>query len=904
MADREILPGNFVPSHYQLRITDLDFVQWQYRGTVVIDGRLAETTTEVVLNAFELDIDSASLAVIDESGTTTLTRTAAISYDTERQRAVLDFGKDSVPASERASLTLAFGGRLNHDLAGFYRSQYRAAGSDKTAVAPSTPHDDEYHYMLSTQFEACDARRAFPCFDEPSLKATFDFGIEIPVDLVALSNMPVREEQATKAETKMVLFETTPVMSTYLLAWAVGDFEYVEAETQRTYSVAGSEQKQRLPVRVYTTRGLSEQGRWALQHAPAYIDFFSDRFGIDYPLPKADILAVHEFTHGAMENWGLVTYRTTAILFDEQRSEGRARNRIAYIVAHELAHQWFGNLVTMDWWDELWLNEGFATWAGWLATEALHPDWDVWAQFVNEGMAKALRLDGLRSSHPIQVPVRDALAVNQVFDAISYLKGCSVIRMLADHVGTDVFLAGVSAYLKRHRYGNAKTTDLWAALSAESGQDIDQLMTPWIARVGFPVVTVEEAREDSDGQTTLTVRQSRFLSTGDVSPDDDETVWWVPLGSGTQTAVQTKTKLALTSRQADIPVRSDFYVLNAGATGFYHTSYPPARLARLATQLDRLQTADKIAIAASAADLAFAGCASTPALLAFLDGFAAETHVRVLGQALDGLALVQDVFGSDPVIGRGLRAYVLRLIDHSLSALGWEDQTSTDSDADYGRAELRKRLLTTAIDNGHAGLTAEAVARFDAYVADPTAHPLQADHRGPVFLAAVRADPVRTVPLLMTESRSSTAPDGREVAVVALGQTCDPAVVADTLLPFLFSSAVPAADVHIMAAGLAAHDTTRPLLWHYIQQQWDDGGAVANRLAGNPILLDRFVGVSLARFADLADLAQIDAFFATRSTAGFDRTLAIAKEAIRARAAYRSRDETPLRDWLLAHGYA
>jgi aminopeptidase N len=249
-------------------------------------------------------------------------------------------------------------------MAGFYRSKYKPT----VEATKSVPRDDEYHYMFSTQFESCDARRAFPCFDEPNLKATFDFEIEIPEDQVALSNMPEKEtKKGRKDGLKVVTFDTTPVMSTYLLAWAVGDFEYVEAFTKRKYN--GKE----LPVRVYTTKGLKEQGRYALEHAPQIVDYFSEIFRIDYPLPKSDLLAVHEFSHGAMENWGLVTYRTTAVLFDEKQSDQRYKNRVAYVVAHELAHQWFGNLVTMDWWNELWLNEGFATWVGWLAIDHLHP---------------------------------------------------------------------------------------------------------------------------------------------------------------------------------------------------------------------------------------------------------------------------------------------------------------------------------------------------------------------------------------------------------------------------------------------------------------------------------------------------------------------------------------------------
>lgn len=587
-----------------------------------------------------------------------------------------------LPVSSEAEVTIEFTGELNHDMAGFYRSQYKPP----VTPAASVPRDDEFHYMFSTQFEAGDARRAFPCFDEPNLKATFDFAIEIPADQVALSNMPTKEIRKVGDNKHLVSFERSPVMSTYLLAWAVGDFEYVEAFTDREYN--GS----KIPVRVYTTRGLKEQGRWALEHAPKIIDYFSEQFGIDYPLPKSDILAVHEFTHGAMENWGLVTYRLTAILFDEKLSEARFRNRIAYVVAHELAHQWFGNLVTMDWWDELWLNEGFATWAGWLATDHLHPEWEVWPQFVNEGMTEAFLLDSVRASHPIQVPVRDVLEVNQIFDKISYLKGCSMIRMLASNIGIKTFLKGVAIYLNKNKYGNAKTSALWDALSEASGIDVNKIMGNWIEKIGYPVVSVTEKGG------SLALKQSRFLSTGDVKPEDDETTWWVPLALKGKSGSQEVEAVALTTKESTLEgVDTDFYQLNAGATGFYHVNYPESRLNTLGTQLDKLGTADKILITASASDLAFAGYSTTAALLSFVRGMKNETHFRVLSQALDAIGTLKSVFGEDGQITAGLNKLVLEVIDKSLKELGWEAKPGEDMTT----PQLRKRLLGAAVSCGH-----------------------------------------------------------------------------------------------------------------------------------------------------------------------------------------------------------
>lgn len=645
-----------------------------------IDGEIVKPTSQIVLNTLELKLSAAKVVVSQNKSDQSWDATD-FSEDKKSQRSTITFPQE-LPVSSKVSLTINFTGELNHDMAGFYRSQYKPT----VTPAASVPHDDEFHYMLSTQFEACDARRAFPCFDEPNLKATFDFAIEIPDDQVALSNMPVKETQAVKGNRKLVSFERSPIMSTYLLAWAVGDFEYVEAFTDRQYN------GKKIPVRVYTTRGLKEQGRWALQHAPKIIDYFTEQFEIEYPLPKSDILAVHEFTHGAMENWGLVTYRLTAILFDEKLSEARFRNRIAYVVAHELAHQWFGNLVTMDWWDELWLNEGFATWAGWLATDHLHPEWEVWPQFINEGMDQAFTLDSVRASHPIQVTVRDALDVNQIFDKISYLKGCSMIRMLASNLGIKTFLKGVAIYLKKHAYGNAKTSALWDALSEASGVDVNKIMGPWIEKIGFPVLTVTE------GQQQITIKQSRFLSTGDVKPEDDQTTWWIPLALKGKLGTEGIEPLAITTKESTIDgISDDFYQLNTGATGFYRVNYPESRLKALGSQLDRLGTEDKIFIAGTASDLAFAGNSTTAALLSFIQGFKNETHYRVLSQALDAINIVKSVFGEDEQIKKGVEKFTLELIDKALKQVGWDAKPGED----FNTGLLRKRLLVCAISNGH-----------------------------------------------------------------------------------------------------------------------------------------------------------------------------------------------------------
>ncbi|KAL7931725.1 peptidase family M1 domain-containing protein [Trichoderma chlorosporum] len=882
MTDRDVLPDNIKVSHYALSLRDLDFKNWTYKGTVTIQSEVVKPTKEIVINTLELKLLNAKL-LVDHTKSEQSWQSSGFSYDGKAQRATIAFDNE-IPVSKKASLVIEFEGIINNEMAGFYRSKYKPAATP----AASVPHDDEWHYMISTTFEACDARRAFPCFDEPNLKATYDLEIEIPADQVALSNMPVKETKPTKEGLQLVSFETTPVMSTYLLAWAIGDFEYIEKLTDRKYN------GKQIPVRVYTTRGLKEQGRWALEHAPKVIDFFSEIFDIDYPLPKADLLAVHEFTHNAMENWGLVTYRTTAVLFNEKTSDARFKNDVAYVVAHELAHQWFGNLVTMDWWDELWLNEGFATWVGWHAVDHLHPDWQVWAQFVNEGMENAFRLDGIRASHPIHVPVRDALDVNQIFDHISYLKGCSTIRMLANHLGVETFLKGVSNYLKAHAFGNAKTKALWDALAEASGKNVNELMHPWISKIGHPVLTVSE----EPGK--ISVKQSRFLSTGDVKPEDDTTTWWLPLGLVGKKGEDGIAALSLTEKEDTIlDVDSEFYKLNSNATGFYRVAYPPARLAKLSTQLDKLSTEDKIAMIGSTADLAFAGHSSAPTLLTFLQGFQKETHLLVWSQILGSISDLKSVFGEDEQIKKGLDNFAVKLIDQKVKEVGWEFPEGEN----YLAGILRKDLITGAVAFNHPEVKAEAVKRFNAWVENPEANAIPPSLRGAVWRAGLDDNAARNVEVVKNEWHSTKAIDGKAIALAALSTVVDADIIKNNLIPFNFNTsppenAVPAGDMHMLGS-LALHPTGRTLQWEFMKSNWD---LVVAKL-GNPIVVDRYVGLSLKSFTDAAVLDDIEQFFKDKDTHSFDRTLETAKDRIRGRAAYKKRDAGALKQWLSENGY-
>jgi aminopeptidase N len=310
--------------------------------------------------------------------------------------------------------------------------------------------------------------------------------------------------------------------------------------------------------------------------------------------------------------------------------------------------------------------EGFATWVGWYAVDHLHPDWNVWGQFVTEGMQMAFQLDSLRTSHPIEVPVRNALEVDQIFDHISYLKGSSVIRMLASHLGVKIFLKGVSDYLKEHTYANATTNDLWSALSKASGQDVNTFMDPWIRKIGFPVVTVAE----EPGQ--ISVKQSRFLSAGDVKPEEDTTTWWIPLGLKTGPHATDAQREPLTTKQDTYrDIDTDFYKVNADQTGFYRTNLPPQRLIELSKHLDKLSVQDKIGLIGDAGALAVSGQGKSAAVLSFLEGFVVEQNYLVWSEVTSSLGRIRRIFASDKQVSEGLRNYALKLVSPATDKIGW-----------------------------------------------------------------------------------------------------------------------------------------------------------------------------------------------------------------------------------------
>ena len=682
---RELLPSNVVPTHYDLTL-EPDFSKLTFDGSVVIDLDVAENSKSISLHTLDLDLHSikvtASGAVISSA--------PKFSYDEASQVTTLEL-PEPIPKGSQAQASISFTGQLNDKMAGFYRSTYKDA-------------DGKAGILATTQMEPTDARRAFPCFDEPALKAKFTVTLIADKDLTCLSNMDVASEtqvQSTMSGTikKAVKFNTSPLMSTYLLAFIVGKLNYIESNDFR------------VPVRVYAPPGQNiEYGRFSLDLAVRTLEFYEREFGVEFPLPKMDQVAIPDFAQGAMENWGLVTYRVVDLLLDESTSGAAVKERVAEVVQHELAHQWFGNLVTMDWWDGLWLNEGFATWASWYSCNIFYPEWKVWQTYVTDNLQSALALDSLRSSHAIEVPVKRSDEINQIFDAISYSKGSCVIRMISTYLGEKIFMEGIRQYLAKHAYGNTRTDDLWSALSKASGKDVSEVMAIWTRKIGYPVVTVTE----KDGNT-IHLKQNRFLRTGDAKPEEDQVLYPVFLGLKTKNGVDGGRLLM--EREGDFQVPDlDFFKLNANHTSIYRTCYTPERLEKLgqAAREGKLSVEDRAGMIADAGGLATSGYQKTSGVLNLLKGFTEEDEYVVWTEIVARLSAIQNAWiFEDKAIRDGIESFQREVVAGKAHKLGWK---FSDSDG-HVMQQFKAMLFGTAGLSGDQEIIAAAKDMFKQFMA-------------------------------------------------------------------------------------------------------------------------------------------------------------------------------------------
>ncbi|KAF9429405.1 Aminopeptidase 2 mitochondrial, partial [Entomortierella beljakovae] len=686
---------------------------------------------------------------------------------------------------------------------------------------------------------------------------------------------------------KEVKFATTPIMSTYLVAFIVGKFEYIETVTTKL--------PKPITCRVYVLPGKTEEAKFALSVTPLALEYFTELFGVAYPLPKMDLITIPDFESGAMENWGLVTYRSIRLLFNEKTSDLSYKRHIAYTICHEIAHQWFGNLVTMDWWDYLWLNEGFATWVGNLAVSKFFPEWDNWSFFVADGFQMGLSLDALRSSHPIEVPCKHPHEIHQIFDHISYYKGASCIRMLSSWLGLDVFLEGIRIYIKKHAYKNTSTEDLWAALTEASGMDVGQFMNAWIKQIGYPVVSVEE---DVDANT-LTFKQSRYLSSGDLSAEEDKARWTIPLGieptpNGSDQATQ------LTGDSVTIKLdKGSHFKVNSGYNGFFRTAYPATALTRISQSIkskDPLFTSsDRVGLLADVGALSKSGHIKTSSLLELLESFENEEEYVVWVAIAERTNVLQSVFYQQPEdFQKALAKFQRKLFSKAAAKLGWDTKVSDD----YRSTLLRKMLLTNSGCAGDEDVVKEAKKRFEAYIKGDTKALNQNVQSAAYEIVVLHGDELDFEKVLKCW-RDAPTTDQKLAAIGALTATRNPALIQQ-LLTISVSEEVKAQDIIYFFGGLSRNTVARHDLWEYIKTNWE---TLCTRYDGSMAMLGNIVKSGVGRFTNEEMAKDCERFFEGKNVNDISRPIAQSLEVIRSNAKWVNRDTEDVRQWLTEKGY-
>jgi puromycin-sensitive aminopeptidase len=839
------LPAHVRPVAYDATLS-LDLDAKVFSGAVRIDLALSAPAEEVVLHANGLDLARARLSVAGRQEDAAEIRPAPAS-----ETVVLRF-RSPVPRGP-ASLDLWWKGRVTEGLRGLYD----AGGG-----------------IVATQFEAADARRVFPCFDEPGFKATWKLAVEAPRGMTLLSNgAPVREEEVDRR--RRVHHAETPPLPTYLVALVAGRLEALPPVRVRE-----------VPVRTWAQPEKLALTGFGQDVAVEVLPRLEDYFGVPYAFGKLDQVGLPEFEAGAMENAGLVTYREVALLLDPATASLAQKKRVAEVITHELSHQWFGNWVTMTWWDDLWLNESFATWMAFKIVDQWNPGWRVWLDF-DQGKAAAQHLDALRSTHPIRAEIHDVAEAGEAFDLITYEKGGAVLRMIEGYLGAERFREGIRLYMRRHAKANAVADDLWSALGEASREPVLELANAWIRQPGFPLVRVTRAGR------ALRLEQRRFFS--DPGASAEPGTWPVPLvvryADGGRTREQ---RFLLRERTAEVPLAGegepDFVWVNAGATGFYRVLYETADLAALARNLPRLESAERIALLSDEWALVRCREREIDTFLSLCTGFAGEEDYAVLDELVGRLSFVEARLVGDPDRA-ALQRLVGGLFGPQLARLGWDPASGEADPLRLRRAAAVRALGLVARD---AGAVAEARARLDRWIAGDRAALEPNLHDAAVTMVARAGDAAR-FDAFRALFRKETDPAFRRRYLLALASFEDPSLVARGL-DMAFSDEVPLQDTAFFVATLLGNRTAREPAWARIRADWEKLHA---RLGAAPMLLRRVVE-AMGGLVERRHLEEAEAFLAAHPLDEAKQAIAQTLERLRQDVELRERTQRAIGRWLSA----
>lgn len=780
------LPRNTVPKRYALMLRP-DFDNFTFSGTESIDIEVIQPSNAITLNAVDLEIASAQ--IITAAGTLD----GSIQLDRENERVIVSFAKQ-IPVGD-GTLELSFTGLLNDQLSGFYRSRFDTV-------------DGEPRYIATTQFEATDARKAFPCYDEPDLKAVFSISIETPRDFLAVSNAP--EESITQLDNgyKLVKFKDTIPMSTYLVAMVIGPLEASEIKI-------GSG----IPIRIISKPNQQHLHSFAQEVAIHALEFFSSWFSIPYPGEKLDLIAIPDFAFGAMENLGAVTFRETLLLVDPDKSSRIELERIVDVICHEIAHMWFGDLVTMKWWNGLWLNEAFATFMELLATDAYNPSWKRWVSF---GLSKsaALAIDGLHNTRSIEFKVEKPSDAEGMFDVLTYEKGASVLRMLERYLGQDTFRSGITNYLNSHKFANAETTDLWSALEEASGEPISQTMIDWVFQGGHPVITAE-----LDGNE-VKVTQKPFSYLDPQSFRGNESMigssWKVPLSIRIGETVH-KTLLGSEPLRIGLPSEEDLVIVNAGGWGFFRASYDHQLLQRLLDNFSGLEDLEKFNLASDLWAQVLSQKLEVASFFDLLEAIVSETDPSLWDLVISALSTMELIFEGEKrdFLARKCQQILLPLLDK----IGFEAKT----DEQEGTSRLRASVIAAL---GTIGKHLDTIAECkDLFVHEMSIEQdIDPDIVSAVLKVVASNGDEADFAFMLDRYRHPSTPQEENRYLMALTHFREPELIKKVLRMTLDD--IRSQNGPFVIANLLTGKSSGPLAWQFLKENWD---ALLERFPDNTI---------------------------------------------------------------------
>jgi len=797
------LPKTVVPSGYDITLHP-DIAGRTTQGHEVVHLRVRTATATIVFNTLEMAVSRAALSGERE--------TPSISTDEKAQQTTLRFTHPIAPGAY--DLALDFAGKIGTQPQGLFAQEYTTAGGAKET-------------MLATQFESTDARRMFPSWDEPAYRATYRLTVTVPADFEAVSNMPVKSA-STSGGVKTVSFAQTPKMATYLVVFCAGRFASIAD------SVDG------IKLRVVTPHDRIGNARYALESEKKLLHYYNQYYGYTFPLPKLDLIDVPGGFPGAMENWGGITFTEEALLFDPKVEPESAKEQIFITIAHEMSHQWTGDLVTMDWWSGIWLNESFADWMQTKASDHFNPQWHLWDRIEGD-VEYAMNSDQLSTAHPIETPVQDETQAAAAFDEITYQKGGAVIRMLEHYLGEDTFRDGVRAYIKAHAYSNSTAADLWNGLDSASHRNVGAIAGAFIEQPGVPLVGATATC--ANGRRTLALSQQRFfIEPGETSPER----WSIPVGID----VAGKTTYTLLTGNASVAAGScsQPFAVNAGAYGYYRVRLDPASNAAQIARLGAMSVPERARFIGDTYASVLSGALPASQLIAAIGAVRPDDALTVWTSVQAALRGLADLEAGQPGL-TAFDAYQVRVLSPVFARLGWDARPGESPQAE----PLRAGLISTLGAAGDAAVIAEAKARFAKFVADPAS--LSTALRQPVLdVAGTYADEATWETLQGLLAKAKSAVEFRQYAT-ALWAARDPQLAAKNLamatsLPPETGGVMGYYDVAIVALAGRQPDAA----WAYFRTHSDELGSKISAFM-RPLVIPQLAPL----FWNAAPVAELDA---------------------------------------------